>query len=831
MRLLFSQQLRKYTLVLIILTLQIGTFSQNFYTSRIATCATGEYHNLAIDAEGNLWTWGYNYEGQLGDGTTVNKIIPTLIKPGTKFKAVAAGFEHSMALDITGKLWVWGRNYHGQVGNGTTTNTDTPIQIKHETVFTNISAGKEFSLAIDESGNLWAWGDNYNGQLGIETQTFPYSLSPIQIKPGTKFKYISSGIDYSLSIDEKGKLWAWGDNGNGQLGDGTTEDSKLPVQILPEIKFKAVSARNYHSLALDESGNIWSWGANSYGQLGDGTKGNRLTPLMITSEIKFKTISTGSSRSFAIDEHGNLWEWGDNSDGSLCDGTFVDKLIPVQIKGNTKFQFVSAASNHMLSVDETGNLWEFGSIYPRYGGYGGYGNVVEELISVPVKIKPNVRFKIVKNGYEHSIAIDESDNIWTWGYNNYGQLGDGYNLYIRDYPLQLDSIKKFKTISTGGNHTLAIDVLDYLWAWGDNFHGQLGKGECGSILDSPTYNSFEFESPLYFSKSPLSINQDTKFKVISAGSTYSLAIDEFGNLWTWGDNYYGQLCDGTNENRCFPVMIKSDTKFQTVSTKGEHTLAIDDLGNLWACGNNFYGQLGNGYDYTSSDRLFLVPFESETKFKFVSSGINHSMAIDMGGNIWACGINNYGQLGNGTNTDKTTFTKIESKTKFKTVSAGYDYTLAIDESDNLWVCGENNNCQLGDGTNKVKYSFVKIMSDVKFGSISAGYDNSFAIDKSGQLYGWGLKKSNLGIGIEKNLTPVWLNFGNNNAPIQLPIKAFGTNDQIIIQSDKSESFDVYNLLGRKVRSGKLQPGKISLSMNPGFYIFRTGDYRVKVLVN
>ena len=238
--------------------------------------AGGQSHTLAIDSEGNLWAWGNNGSGQLGDGTITDKIVPMQIKQGTKFKEISAGTEHSLAIDSEGNLWVWGNNMYGQLGDGTTTQ----------------------------------------------------KISPVQIKSGTKFTQIS-GVNHSLAIDEEGNLWTWGTNIHGQLGDGTNVDKLIPTQVLKNIKFSSIVSGSNSFSAIDIYQNMWSWGYNECGNVGDGTTTNRSEPIIIKTKIK--EIFRGPIHSFAIDIGKNLWAWGWNAYGQLGDGTTTDRLVPTEM--------------------------------------------------------------------------------------------------------------------------------------------------------------------------------------------------------------------------------------------------------------------------------------------------------------------------------------------------------------------------------------------------------------------------------------------------------------------------------------------------------------------
>ncbi|MCL2862085.1 MAG: leucine-rich repeat protein [Firmicutes bacterium] len=362
--------------------------------------STGGNHSFSIDEQGNLWAWGNNYFGQLGDGyfgqlqdgTIVGRSSPIQINSGrlgnAKVISISSSASHSLAIDEFGNIWAWGNNNWGQLGNGTTMRSPIPLQISAGMRFTNVLAGDGNSFALDAQGNLWAWGLNNFGQLGngtTESSLFPTIVNTAGRINNARVVSVSTGTNHSLAIDEFGNLWAWGSNANGRLGDGTAMGRTSPVRIntagrINNARIVSISAGNGHSLAIDEFGNLWAWGLNSYGQLGDGTTTSRNSPVQISIEVrgenvKVVSISAGNEHSLAIDEFGNLWAWGLNNYGQLGEGTTTNRLAPVQI-----------------SIEVSGE---------------------------------NVKVVSISAGVGHSLAIDEHGNIWAWGLNNHGQLGDG----------------------------------------------------------------------------------------------------------------------------------------------------------------------------------------------------------------------------------------------------------------------------------------------------------------------------------------------------------------------------------------------------------------------
>ena len=191
----------------------------------------------------------------------------------------------------------------------------------------------------------------------------------------------------------------------------------MPVQIKAGTKFKSVSAGDNHSLAIDEDGNLWAFGYNRYDQLGNNSTSDSKVPIQIKAGTKFKSISAGNGSSLVIDENGNCWGFGNTYN-------YFDQYRIIQIKAGTKFKSISAGANfnmHFFAIDEIGNLWAWGN-----NGSGQLGNNSSIIVdkSAPVQIKAGTKFKGISAGKQHSLAIDESGNLWTWGSNDSGQLGN-----------------------------------------------------------------------------------------------------------------------------------------------------------------------------------------------------------------------------------------------------------------------------------------------------------------------------------------------------------------------------------------------------------------------
>ena len=370
--------------------------------------------NGAIDKDGNLWMWGENGGGQIGDGSTNDRLTPfNVLKNVKDFKFVPgySGKPFCGAIDKDGNLWMWGGNSHGQIGNGTTTDLLTPYKVSENIV--DFSLGLYGSGAIDKDGNLWMWGANDHGQIGNGATTD--CLTPYRVLENVKeFKMETT---YSGAIDKDGNLWMWGYNGYGQIGNGTTTDCLTPYRVLENVK--EYKLEYTYSGAIDKDGNLWMWGNNLSGQLGIGAGINSHVPVQVLPSVDKFDLS-GYSTVVALDKDGNLWMWGDNSHGQIGDKSTTSRLTPFKasLKNVTDFCIYKLHYGRVGAIDKDGNLWMWG-----YNGFGhiGDGSTTDRL--TPYRVLENV--KEYKLEYSYSGAIDKDGDLWMWGYNGDGQIGNG----------------------------------------------------------------------------------------------------------------------------------------------------------------------------------------------------------------------------------------------------------------------------------------------------------------------------------------------------------------------------------------------------------------------
>jgi alpha-tubulin suppressor-like RCC1 family protein len=378
-----------------ILNFQLSTA----FAQPVTKVAGGSFHSLFLKSDGSLWAMGYNYYGQLGDGTYGFPPFNSTNLPeqivATNVTAVAAGNYHSLFIKSDGSLWAMGFNNSGQLGDGTYNNTNQPEQIVASNV-TAIATGSDsipnaplpeyagHSLFVKTDGSLWAMGYDYFGQLG-DGNNFPLFVCtnlPEQIV-ASNVTAVAAGQWHSLFLKNDGSLWAMGYNSYGQLGDGTLNFSTNRPEQIVASNVTAVAAGNYHSLFIKSDGSLWAMGWNQYGQLGDGTYNNTNQPEQIVAS-NVTAIAAGGANSLFLKSDGSLWAMGNNRVGQLGDGTYNNTNFPEQIVASN-VTAIAAGGAYSLFLKSDGSLWAMGLNSNGQLGDGTYNNTnqPEQIVAGP----------------------------------------------------------------------------------------------------------------------------------------------------------------------------------------------------------------------------------------------------------------------------------------------------------------------------------------------------------------------------------------------------------------------------------------------------------------
>lgn len=678
------------------------------WTAQAATpqVEAGIFHTVALKTDGTVWTWGANYYGQLGTGTTTRyNAIPAQVPGLTAVAEVAAGGYHTVVLKDDGTVLTWGDNVYGQLGNGTSTSYSTipsqipglsgvaaiaagtiynvalkddgtvwgwgqeystgidssiPVEVPGLSGVATIGAGNDHIVALKADGTVWAWGSNRNGQLGDGTTLS--RATPAQVPGLTGVTAIATGNDTSMALKDDGTVWAWGANDYGQLGDGTTTDRLTPVQVTDLSGVAAIDAEFRHTVALKSDGTVWTWGSNSYGQLGDGTKTDRLTPVQISGLSEAAAVTTGRYYTVALKYDGTVWAWGANDYGQLGDGTTSYRTTPIQITGLTGVAEIDGGGSYTIVLKHDGTVWSWG-----VNDYGQLGDGTLSTRYTPFQVAGLSGVTEIAAGYKHSVALKDDGTVWTWGSNNEGQLGDG-TMTDRNIPGQVPGLSGVAGVAAGWYTTIALKEDGTIWAWGSNHFGQLGDGNITAR-----------------STAPVQVSGLSGVTEIAAGAGHTVALKEDGTVWAWGRNKDGEICDSTSSNsHPDPGQVLGLSGMVAVSTKEFFTLARKDDGTVWACGDNSFGQLGDG---TETNRNTPVQASGLSGVVGIAAGAYHSAALKDNGTVWNWGHNRYGQLGDGTLTNRTIPDQVSNLSGVAKIATGRTHNMVLKHDGTVWGWG------------------------------------------------------------------------------------------------------------------------------------------------
>lgn len=676
---------------------------------RLMTLWTGSSAASAagIAADGTLWTWGANSNGQLGDGTTTSRRSPVQIGVAANWTHVTFGEAHAAALRSDGSLWTWGANAYGQLGNGMTNAVTVPAQMDGETTWSAVACGRHHTAALRSDGTLWIWGYNSQGQVGDGSTTD--RKTPVQIGAGVAWAAVACGEEHTLALRGDGTLWAWGYNIYGQLGDGSTTRRTSPNQVGTGSTWTSIACGSGFAIARRADGTLWSWGNNGFGQLGDGSTFHRSSPVRVAGAGTWAAIHCGGSHVAARQSDGSLWTWGHNGSGQLGDGTTTNRTQPGLVRTTLTLPGVACGGDFTLGLQAEGMLWSWGS-----NQSGQLGNGSEDMRRVvPAQVATVASHTKLAAGPFHQAALRADGTLWMWGQNASGQLGDG-TTQRQDLPVQVGSSARWSELALGTAHTAAIRADGTLWTWGSNSHGQLGDGTVSAT----------------FRTTPGPVGTANDWVSVGCMGNQTIAVRADGTLWTWG-SYIIYDISYTTYTRTLPFRMDASTDWKSVNSSSSHTLALRRDGSLWGIGSNSFDALAPAYG-----TYYTVPVHLGTAADWasVACGSGCSFGIRSDGTLWAWGQNTSGKLGDGTITTRSDPVQIGTATNWVSIVCGKDHTLGLRADGTLWTWGSDLTGTI-NATDRYRPSQVGISTD--WAAIAAREAYSLALRRDGTLWVWG----------------------------------------------------------------------------------------------
>ena len=761
-------------------------------------CA-GKWHSLALGSDGNLYSWGENKYGELGrdTGSAIYDVKPgkvNLPKGITKITQISAGTFYSMALDSDGDLYSWGDNTYDELGryaggypfrDRSPRKMTMPAGVKK---FTWIKAGEWTSLATSSDGSLYSWGWNEYGQLGRNTAPARQDRTPrkVTMPAGvTKFTKVSAEHRHSLALGSDGNLYSWGLNDCKQLGRDTgsakydVKPGKVPTPA-GVAQFTEVSAGYSHSLAIGSDGNLYSWGQNKYGELGRPTSGKYdSSPGMVAFpedpkpvDVSFSgtpgtNLDPNSDGTWSVTtpphDHGRVdtvitWRMnGERPDAHLSYRYLGNYLIVFDPDGGTGFGFQIVTEGNRLkppAKDPTKDKHLFDGWFIGDTAYD-FSRPVTDKVTLTahwssaesnrwkldkdngpesggqtVTLTPpparGIRISQADGGDLHSAAVGSDGSLYTWGDNAHGQLGRDTTDKQDSHPSKAEAPAgvNFVHVSAGYGFSVALASDGSLYSWGDNSRGQLGRTVTSN---NPANRPHKVEAPAGIT-----------FIQASAGGSYVVALSSDGNIYTWGDNSAGQLGRAVTSNTPADKPGKADTPadvtFTSVSAGRGHTVAVDTQGDVYTWGDNTHGELGRSTTSTPADKPGKVETPAGITFTQASAGESHSVAVSDDGSLYTWGNTANGRLGRDTSStpaDKPGKVETPAGITFTQASAGGTHSIALGSDGSLYTWGGSAKTS-SDRPNK-----VDTPAGITFTQASAGASYCLALGSDGNLYSWG----------------------------------------------------------------------------------------------
>lgn len=691
----------------------------------------GYQHTCAI-RNNAAYCWGYNGYGQLGDNSYTNRAIPAQVNGlASNVTGITAGHGSSCAIQ-SGAIKCWGQNYYGQLGNSNYSSSSIPVQVTGATagatlVKSNLNYSGTTCAIIN--GGLKCWG--YNGYGIFGNNTTVSSNTPVDVTGFTsEVTDFDIGTSHICAV-KSGAVYCWGSNANYKVGNSSNSGSTLTPYSVPGLTSGAskVAVNDYYSCVLlnaGASGNIKCWGYNyNAGILANGTAGYNYiyTPTSTNNMSSDVTdINSGASYICAV-KNGAAYCWGDNGNFQSGSGSGT-KYVATMVTGLSMGVSSISGGYAQTCAITYGNLSCWG-----YNNYGQAGEpMTAQTYPIPVDSFNGTALKISAGGM-HTCAINSSNLAYCWGYNLYNQVGNSTSSEYTTIPVAVNGIAGTVTaIATGANHSCAINNSAAAYCWGYNYYGQLGNGSFSSPTSAGTvallssgvtyigagnYHTCALKNGTVYcwgsnSSGQLGIDSTVSSAsiptpVVSLGSISALVVGgdsncalDNGAVKCWGYNYnYAVGYPANNASLLQPYTLPSLSSGVTGLYGGNsfYCAVVSGLYYCWGSGN--YGEfaLGSG---VSTYIPTLTPFSTNIS-KLTSGGINSFgkvCAIDSG-RPYCWGYNAYGEVGYGGTSPVSYMTPIQYLTNVIDISIGQYHTCAISSSGKPYCWGNTTSGRTG----------------------------------------------------------------------------------------------------------------------------------------
>lgn len=782
----------------------------------IIAIAAGYYFSMALGADGMVYTFGYNDRGQLGDNTNNNRSIPVKVlkgaQNGTTFLgdnatvnpmiAIVAGASHAAALGADGLVYTFGYNGEGQLGNNTTTTSKLPVKVlkgaysgttnlgdNNSRRIIKIASGSYHILALSADGLLFAIGSASYGQLGDSSTT--YKKIPVKVMKGaavgkryfgdssaTMVTCMVAADNHSIVATESGFVYTFGGNNSAQLGDNTTTNSNIPIRVLKGAysgttylgdnsteQIIGLGVGQTNNFVLTSVGTVYAFGYNGSGQLGDNTTTTRGIPIKVKDVSGTRFLDLIKPIVYTVPANRITYN-----------SAYLNCIINPETNETTatKFEYGlttaygnnaiapqnnSGGNNAFINFTAT-NLIPGKTYHYRAIVY----NSIDTIYGADRVFSTGANFSNTSSTALHSTYIGSDGLLYTFGSNDFGQLGDSnttstttphkvlkgaYNgtTYLGDNPAN-----PIVAVAGAGRFTLVLAADGIVYTFGRNNYGQLGDNTTTNRLLPVKALKGNYSGTTYLGDNPAN-----PIIYITAGLYNGMALAANGQVFGFGDNSIGQLGDGSNSQRNTAVSVVKGQEYDGTLNLGDntsnpiisitsgdyHSMALAADGSVYSFGSNDYGQLGNN---TSSSNPGVIKVlkglypglrylgdNNLNPILSITAGQDHSATLAADGTVFTFGRNTYGQLGDTTSITRLTpvyalkgryngtkYLGDQISNPIKYIVAGSTHTMVLASNGIVYSFGNNAEGQLGTNASSACDSAVQVLKGTYNGTYSLG---------------------------------------------------------------------------------------------------------------
>jgi alpha-tubulin suppressor-like RCC1 family protein len=648
-------------------------------------------------------------------GAVSTSVLLTVSAPPVAGESLVTGLRHACALTPAGKAYCWGHNVNFHVGDGTNVARAQPVAVSTDLTFQALSAGDWHTCGLTPARALYCWGAGWNGRNGDGTTAS--RSTPTRVNTLLSFGRVAAGQEFTCALTEAGVAHCWGANHSGQLGDGTTAERRTPVPVQGGLTFRSLSAGYRHVCGVTTSGTTYCWGNNDDGYLGDGTRTSRLTPNLVSGSLQFSDLAVGTYHTCGRTTTGAAFCWGSGGNGELGTGVNVSFYVPTPVIGGHTWRQLSAGNATTCGVTTGFVLYCWGRNIA-----GQVGDGTRETRFAPVPVLTGV--SEVSVGLDMNVcATLLSGAVSCWGLNNDGALGRGFDRVLT--PTVVAGAPGFTTLASnyGAPSMCGVTSAGAVRCWGYNNIDAFGASTANQINETPVGGG-----------------QGLTLRNLSGGAYHACGTTAANQAYCWGANWYGTHGSGNgNWTGNTPVAVTGGLAFSKVDAGVDHSCGITTTGQGYCWGRGDNGAIGDGS--TSGNMLSPSAVSGGLTWTDITSGSGHSCAVAVGGAAYCWGLNNLGQLGNGTTSNSSTPTLVSGGLTFSRVEAGLSFTCGLLVDGRVACWGHGADGRLGNGATTTRTTPTLISSTLSFTKLEVMWERACALTAAGELYCWGLNHS------------------------------------------------------------------------------------------